>query len=148
MKKQKEYNRTDKRKTDQRQGKGQWKLDIWLTNIRGIRSNIGKLDALIAKADPKPDLIMKAEYKLDSVNTGSDPNMNLTRRDRKMTLDGWLHNLLQYHHLSKKDEGSGTTRLRDDDNISRVRIKGKTLPSLLYIPPDNDNEAIRWHIRP
>ena len=64
-------------------------VNLWLINIRGLRSNIGQLQARIYLTPPpsKPDLILIAESKLDRSVPDDSSHINTNgysqmRRDR------------------------------------------------------------------
>ena len=90
-------NRTDKTKTTKCSPRNRpTNLNLWLTNIRGLRSNKGQLEARIRNAPPssKPDVIFIVESKLESKVSNNSHHISLNgysfmRRDRSNN-SGWV----------------------------------------------------------
>ena len=93
-------NRTDKTKCSPRNQPTN--LNLWLTNIRGLRSNKGQLEARIRNTPPssKPDVILIVESKLESKVSDNSHHISLNgysfmRRDRSDN-SGWGGCLMYY----------------------------------------------------
>lgn len=125
---------------------------MWLTNLRGLRSKKGLLEARIhnAPSNSRPDIILITESKLLSSVSDDDPaiTMNgysLMRKDRRDN-SGWGGCLLYHknglpvvreHHLEPKSL---------ELMIFTIQTKsGPLLLSLTYCPPKKAVAVIDWY---
>ena len=127
-------------------------LNMWLTNIRGLRSNKGQLEARIrnAPSNSKPDIILIVESKLDSKVSDDNHLISLNgysfmRRDRSDN-SGWGGCLVYYRnglpivrevHLEPKTHELMIFTIQTSSGI--------LLLSLAYCPPKKAIRTIEWY---
>ena len=117
-------------------------MNIWLTNIRGLRSNLGQLQARIRQTplSLKPDLILITESKLVSSVTDDSVDINITgyslmRKDRKDD-SGWGGCLVFYKNgLPIVRETNLEPKTHELMVFSMQSGSGTVMLSVVYCPP-------------
>ncbi|XP_072052028.1 uncharacterized protein [Amphiura filiformis] len=127
-------------------------MNIWLTNIRGLRTNKGQLEARIRNtpSDSKPDIILIDESKLDSSVPDDSHFISLNgyscmRRDR--TDDSGWGGCLIYHRngLPIVRETHLEPKKHELMVFTILTKSGTLLLSLVYCPPKKAIGPIDWY---
>ena len=146
-------NRTDKTKTTKCSPRNRpTNLNLWLTNIRGLRSNKGQLEARIRNAPPssKPDVILIVESKLESKVSDNSHHISLNgysfmRRDRSDN-SGWGGWLMYYKNGLPIVRETHLEPKRHELMIFTIQTSsGILLLSLVYCPPKKARDVIDWY---
>jgi len=125
-------------------------VSIWLTNIRGLRSNKGQLQARICNADHKPDIILICESKLDSTVPDDSHKIILNgyssmRKDRRDD-SGWGGCLIYYKTgLPIVRESKLEPKLHELMLFSIQTVSGTVLLSLVYCPQKKIMGVLDWY---
>ncbi|XP_072051972.1 uncharacterized protein [Amphiura filiformis] len=127
-------------------------VNLWLLNIRGLRSNIGQLQARIQLAPPssKPDLILITESKLDSSVPDDSSHININgyshmRRDRSDD-SGWGGCLIYYKNgFPIVRETNLEPKLYELMVFSIQSESGTVLLSLVYCPQNKIKGSLAWY---
>ena len=145
--------RTDKTKTTKCSPRNRpTNLNLWLTNIRGLRSNKGQLEARIQNAPPssKPDVILIVESKLESKVSDNSHHISLNgysfmRRDRSDN-SGWGGCLMYYKNGLPIVRETHLEPKRHELMIFTIQTSsGFLLLSLVYCPPKKARGVIDWY---
>ena len=146
-------NRTDKTKTTKCSPRDRpTNLNLWLTNIRGLRSNKGQLEARIRNAPPssKPDVILIVESGLESgVSDGSHrvslDGCSFVRRDGSDS-SGWGGCLMYYKNGLPIVRETHLEPKRHELMVFTIQTSsGILLLSLVYCPPKKARDVIDWY---
>ena len=146
-------NRTDKTKTTKCSPRNRpTNLNLWLTNIRGLRSNKGQLEARIRNAPPssKPDVILIVESKLESKVSDNSHHISLNgysfmRRDRSDN-SGWGGCPMYYKNGLPIVRETHLEPKRHELMIFTIQTSsGILLLSLVYCPPKKARGVIDWY---
>ena len=127
-------------------------MNVWLINIRGLRSNIGQLQARIRVVPPvsRPDLILITESKLDSSVPGDSSNICIDgyshmRRDRSDD-SAWGGCIVYYKNgLPIVRETNLEPKSHELMVFSIQSESGIVLISAAYCPPKKVLGTLEWY---